>query len=366
MADLVTQADVIVLGSGIAGLSVADAVRQRDKSCVVVDPNPPGSGASAAPAMLINPAAGKRAKKTWESGSAFEAITGLMERVERHTGEKFYELKGVIRPALTEKMAVDFQKSPTKYDWEKGRLKWMERGQFGSTFPYLLNPYGGLFIEQAGTVDGQLFNKSLIRYLEDHEVGFLFGQSPDISKVNHLWQLTTEKGSYQSPVLIDASGASQAVSQWWDRLPLHQVKGQTTTYTFTQPLPLDASVSGMGYLAFLSYKPFVLTAGSTYEHHFEYTDPDQGGLEKNQKKLTRMLPGITDTIESATQWSAVRVTLPDRQPVIGEHPGQKNLYIIGALGSKGLLMGRYLAEMLVSHIITGTEIPEKVSVQRYL
>lgn len=355
----------MVLGSGIAGLSAADAVRKLGKSCVVIDPNPAGSGASAAPAMLINPAAGKRAKKTWNAGPGFAAITDLMHRVELHTKEKFHEIKGVIRPALTEKMARDFQQSPVKYEWKNGWLRWMDRERFSSLFPYLGNHHGGLLVSQAGTADGLLFNKALIRYLEEHGVDFVFGKTSDISKKDALWHITTAKGRYRSPVLIDASGASQTDSERWNRLPLHPVKGQTTTYTFTQPLPLDTSVSGMGYMAFLSHKPKKLTVGSTYEHHFDQTDPDQSGLEAIHKKLNKMLPGFSGNIESADQWSGVRVSLPDKQPVIGEHPGEKNVYIIGALGSKGLLMGRYLAGLLADHIFMGREISEKVSIQRF-
>lgn len=330
-----------------------------------MDPHPPGSGASAAPAMLINPAAGKRARKTWHAGSGFAAITDLMHRVERHTKEKFHEMKGVIRPALSKKMARDFQKSPVKYEWEAGWLEWMEPEHFSHLFPYLGNHYGGLFIPHAGTVYGQLFNKALIRYLDDNGVDLIFDEPFEISKKNDLWHISTADVRYHSPILIDASGAAQAVSDRWSILPLHEVKGQTVTYTFTQPLPLDASVSGMGYMAFLSHKPTQLTVGSTYEHHFDHTEPDQAGLKALYQKLERMLPGYVGNIQSADQWSAVRVTLPDKQPVIGEHPEQKNVYILGALGSKGLLMGRYLAGLLADHIFTGSEIWENVSIQRF-
>ena len=112
------QRDVIVLGSGIAGLSVADAAVKYGKSCTVIDIHPQGRGASAAPAMLINPAAGKRARRTWRTEPAFKAITGLLKRVEDRTGQQFYEIRGVIRPALTEKMAEDFQRTPFKYEWD--------------------------------------------------------------------------------------------------------------------------------------------------------------------------------------------------------------------------------------------------------
>src|SRR5690625_7179462 len=99
--------------------------------------------------MLINPAAGKRARRTWRTEPAFKAITGLLKRVEKRTGQQFYEIRGVIRPALTEKMAEDFQRTPSKYDWDEGWLAWMHREAFALRSPYLRNPYGGLFIPPA-------------------------------------------------------------------------------------------------------------------------------------------------------------------------------------------------------------------------
>ena len=57
------------------------------------------------------------------------------------------------------------------------------------------------------------------------------------------------------------------------------------------------------------------------------------------------------------------------------HPAQRKicpenalpgLYLIGAMGSKGLLLARYLADLLMRHILIGVEIPEEVSIRRYL
>src|SRR5690625_6741511 len=83
-------------------------------------------------------------------------------------------------------------------------------------------------------------------------------------------------------------------------------------------------------------------------------------------KLEKMLPGYSGAVEDARGWSGVRVTLPDKQPVIGSHHALPGLYLIGAMGSKGLWLARYLADLLMRHILIGVEIPEEVSIRRYL
>ncbi|MDX1592576.1 MAG: FAD-dependent oxidoreductase, partial [Balneolaceae bacterium] len=161
-------------------------------------------------------------------------------------------------------------------------------------------------------------------------------------------------------------GYHQVESEWWDFLPLHGVKGQTATFTFEETLPLPCSVSSLGYMAFMKLNPSQITTGSTYEHKFEHTKPTPEGLKRLKEKLDNTFPGYTEKSISSEQWAGVRVTLPDKKPVIGSHPEIRGLALIGALGSKGLLLGRYLAEELVSHILDGEDIAPTVSVQRYL
>jgi glycine/D-amino acid oxidase-like deaminating enzyme len=127
-----------------------------------------------------------------------------------------------------------------------------------------------------------------------------------------------------------------------------------------------ASVSSLGYMAYISTKPKQLTVGSTYEHHFTSLKPDKDGLEYLKDKLGSTFPTLTECYKDIVQWSGVRVTVPDKKPLIGSHPEKEGLYIIGALGSKGLLMSRYLAGLLTDEILEQKEIDETVSIRRYL
>ncbi|MEX2584889.1 MAG: FAD-dependent oxidoreductase, partial [Balneolaceae bacterium] len=90
--------DLIILGAGIAGLSVAAAARKAGLKTVVIDRAKPGSGASGAWMGLLNPATGRRAKKAWQAETALQATLELFEEVQNDTGETFYWNNGVIRP----------------------------------------------------------------------------------------------------------------------------------------------------------------------------------------------------------------------------------------------------------------------------
>jgi glycine/D-amino acid oxidase-like deaminating enzyme len=143
------------------------------------------------------------------------------------------------------------------------------------------------------------------------------------------------------------------------------VKGQAATFYFDEPLPFNYSISSLGFLAYLKSTPRKLVVGSTYEHHFNHIGPDQKGLELLTRKLDNLYPDLTDQIQKSEMWSAVRVTTKDRKPVAGPHPEKRGLYIISALGSKGLMHGPLTAYYLANYIADGKSIPEEISINRF-
>lgn len=365
MADT-NHVDVIILGAGIAGLSCADALQQKGRECVVIDPNKPGEGTSGSPGMLVNSATGRRAKKSWNANQCFGLISDLLERVQAETDQPFYEKNGVVRPALTEKLSKNFERSPEKYDWPNDWIEWFPKDKFSERFPIFEQHFGGLFVKNAMTVNGSFFMKALGEYLEKRDVITKFDADYQLRQDQEKWIAEIENGSmYQSKVLIDATGYNQVHSADWDFLNLHPVKGQTATFFFDEPLPLQSSISSLGYMAFLTNEANKITIGSTYEHDFDHLKTDEDGLEYLKKKFDKTLPGLREESHSVEQWSGVRVTVQDRKPVIGTHPEKEGLYIIGALGSKGLLMGRYLAEMLVKNVLEDVKIDDIVSSERF-
>jgi glycine oxidase len=360
------SADVLVLGAGLAGMSAADAVLQNGFHCAIVDPAGPGSGASGAPMMLGNPAAGRRAKKTWRADVCMHHLISLLHRIQTITGIICHEQNGVLRPALTAAIAKDFERSIEKYDWAEGWTEWIPRQEFERRYPFFAEHFGGLQVKKALTVRGGELTNAFWNYLQKQGCFVKTGQSPQLRRQDGRWSVFFDDGSeITARQVIDATGNHQTVSGLWECIPLHPVKGQTATFHFDAPLTLHHSVSSLGYMAFMNDTPRKITVGSTYEHSFDHVQPDSEGLTYLTKKLERTLPGLAEQSVSAEQWASVRVTLPDRKPVIGRHPEKTGLWIIGALGSKGLLMSRYLSELLVREMFTGEKIPGIISSERF-
>ncbi|MDZ7681126.1 MAG: FAD-dependent oxidoreductase [Fodinibius sp.] len=68
------QTDFCILGAGLAGLSLADALAEKGFTTTVVDKSTVAAGASGTPGGLVNPATGRRAKKSWRAENCYTAI----------------------------------------------------------------------------------------------------------------------------------------------------------------------------------------------------------------------------------------------------------------------------------------------------
>jgi glycine oxidase len=358
--------DNVIIGAGIAGLSVADALMLKGYRCAVVDSKHPGSGASGAPRMLINPAAGRRAKMSHQAKAALPAVIDLLQRVQGFSNENFYEENGVIRPALYPEIGLDFKKSPEKYNWPEGWISWLNEVEFQKNYPVFKNQHGGLLIHKAITVEGSTYIKNLSGYLKSTGLETFYNTDVSYEKSDSGWFIYLNDGIVlKTKNVICASGTSLADNPDWQYLNLHLIKGQTVTLTFDRRLPLSHSISSLGYMAYMNKDPFELVVGSTYEHKFEHLNPDQKGYNYLLEKLESNLEGWSKHITHYEQWAGCRVTSKDKRPVIGEHPEHSGLYIFGALGSKGMVLGRYIAGKLADHITQRKKIDSFTSVTRF-
>lgn len=359
--------DAIILGAGLSGLSIADSLTELGYHCAIIDSGFPGSGASGAPMLLANPAAGRRAKKVWRAEDCLESLLKLLRKVEKRTGNRCYNLNGVVRPAPDADVAEDFERSPDKYGWLPGWIEWIEPDRFSELFPYFMTEFGGLFTSKGLTVKGDDFCESMVILLESENSYTHFGSIPEILNNGNQWIIQID-GEIKliTPTVIDATGYHQTVNKNWSFIPMHPVKGQTATLHFEKEIELKNSVSGLGYIAYMPDYPCQMTVGSTYEHNFQDLKPDKKGLSYLEGKLQRTLPGYWEEAVKIEQWASVRVTVPDKMPVIGAHPDLKGLYIIGAMGSKGLLMSRYVADILSQNICNGIPLEPSISVDRFI
>lgn len=365
----VIQTEFAILGAGLAGLMVADELIGRNKGVTLIDVDDLGAGASSAPLVLINPATGRRAKMAWKAKECINSATEILDRIGTQSDTNLFIKNGVLRPVLIEKMGNDFRKAPEKYNWPSSDwIQWLEKDEMESNYNYLKDTFGGLYISEGYTINTRLFLELLYQQLNQKGLKSFFNQTYNIEYglgTDHHIHLNKET-ILQTKHIIFAVGAGITNFNEWSYLPLERVKGQTLTLEFEDPLPLTHSISSMGYFAFDPTDPKTLVVGSTYEHNFDHVKPDEKGKEYLLKKLDITLPGFSSSISKTSQWSGVRVTTQDHQPIIGSHYNHKGLHIITGLGSKGMIYSKYLSKELCDFLLDQKPISREVKADRFL
>ncbi len=357
--------DLLIIGAGIAGLSAAYAASRAGLHTAVIDRKKPGSGASGTPAALLNPATGRKAKKTWQAETCLEYTKQIINEAGRYAQRPYYSENGVIRPALDETLAAGMLDSFRNSEWPPGWVEWISEKELKSRFPGLICKTGGLWIPVGGTVMMKDFIQALYLCLKNEGVDFFLNSEfscttgTPFRAVSRSLELTAHTAIY-------AMGKQMTVDPLWEILPLHRVKGQTLTVKLRQRLKFNSSISSLGYIAQTAVDPETIVLGSTYEHHFDHLNADDEGAGYLLERLNRTLPGIHNMITDRQGWAGVRVTVPDKKPVIGPHPEKSHLYAFCALGSKGLMLGPYLGKLLIESILNGTKIPSIFSIDRLL
>ncbi|MBN2733226.1 MAG: FAD-binding oxidoreductase [Balneolaceae bacterium] len=354
-----------ILGAGIAGLSLADALHERGYSVILVEKYDIGSGASGTPGGLVNPATGRRATKTWKAEDCYNAINLNLEKVQAVTEVPFFRNNGLLRPAVTQKMVRKMRNQYEKTPWPDGWCYWLSAKKIKEKHPGITCIDGGLWLPIGLTVDIGAYLQAYANYLRANGVTIQTQCEATAEPNETNWQITDGESEFSAVHLVHTIGYASTSHTWWNHLPLEGVKGQIAIFRADKNLlSFDHSISSLGYLArFKTDNTFI--QGSTYNHDFDDTEPDNGGEQYLRKRLARTLPELAEKAELIDQWAGVRVTTPDKKPILGRHPEIKNLHLFTALGSKGLMYGKFLAEHYADHLKNGTAIFKKVSIERF-
>ncbi len=64
------------------------------------------------------------------------------------------------------------------------------------------------------------------------------------------------------------------------------------------------------------------------------------------------------------EWG-LRPTTPDRRPILGQHPELKSAWVFNGMGTKGVSLAPYFADVLVRSLENGEPLNKEVDIERY-
>jgi len=346
-----------ILGAGLAGLTLSAELSIRSIPHVVIDINPIGSGASGTPAGLLNPAAAQKAKFQSSAPVCLLAFDRLFEIVSNSEDCSSVILSShVLRPALDDKLEINFKDSIENGDWPENWVEWLNTNQVAEYGA--IQSQGGMFIKKGLAIDFRAWTKALSKFSASKYADIMENAVYEIAPVKNWFVIATSKIKVKTDVIIDCTGSS---NRFKSHLKWHSVKGQTRIVKPSEHTNLKTAVSGYGYVV---KRENELILGSTYEHNYTEVEPTTDKDAYLLKKASMVTNEVISSNQITERWAGVRVSTPDRLPGIGSLPDNPNFHFIMGLGSKGLYYSAWVASMLADHLLDGKAIPRKYHVSR--
>ncbi len=334
--------DVIIVGAGVIGCSVAYHLAKSGARALVFDRGSPGQASQASAGMLAplseTPGPSPFLDLALESLRLFPP---LAEELRERTGiDVGYRRSGVLRVAMSEEEERAL----------RARRVWQEAGGFSSAWldparardaePALTRDLrGALYYSQEHQVSAPSLLRALSRAAADLGATVREGANVEslLTENDRVVGVRVDQEPYRASQVVIAGGAwagawSQVVGV---HLPIFPVRGQMIALR-TVGTPLRHILfSHEGYIA---TKAEGLTyVGATVEEVGFDARPTAAGVAQLLSLIPRLAPGLSGATFSHA-WAGLRPATPDRMPVLGQIPGWRDLYIAGGHFRNGILL----------------------------
>ncbi len=335
--------DIIIIGAGIAGASVAARLAQHKRVCILEMEDRAGYHTTGRSAAAYEPNYGPRAMLAFARAS---------KEFLDHPPPGFAD-----HPILTMRNSLfvegpDQEQHTTKLLANSSGLEEISVAEAQQMMPVLRANYAARIFRDPGTadIDVDTLHRGFLK-MAKAQGGQLITEAPAtaISRKLGLWHIETPKGQFFAPILVNAAGA------WGDGIaamagvdPVGLVPKRRSIAIVPLPQGMDAShwpmVSDTGetwYCKQQSGKMMVSSADATpVEPHDTYAD-DIAIAEG----IDRMMQATTLEVERIEHsWGGLRSFVADGEPAVGYDPHTDDFFWLVGQGGYGIMTSPALSQ----------------------
>lgn len=340
----------MIVGLGIAGISFCEVLERHNYSFKVIAD---GSQTSSMVAGgLYNPVTLKRFTPAWNAREQLGFAIPFYKDLEVKLKVQLdYNVPILRRFASVEEQNLWFEAAdrPLLQPYLSTKIR-------SSTNPNINAPFGYGEVLHTGRVatkillsaysDYLLGNNSLLRETFDHgSLGMVDG--------------LMEYKSVKARNIVFAEGYGLKNNPYFNYLPLNGNKGELLTI----------KAPGLGEHRIVKSSVFIIPLGDDlYRIGATYNPRDKSNLptgEAKQELLDKLNTFLECDYEVVDHVAGIRPTVVDRKPLAGRHPIYGNMHVLNGLGSRGVMIGPWAAQLLFDQIENNIALPKEMDIERF-
>lgn len=342
--------DYIIVGCGLAGIAFCEQLLASNKTFLVFDNQSQQSSVVAG--GLYNPVVLKRFTSVWKSKEQLDLALPMYQSIEKKLRIKIdYKIPVYRRFTSIEEQNNWFAASDNSLLSEQLSPKIIKNNN-----PYIKAEFGFGEVLNTGRIDTNLLISSYKKYLlENNQL---------IDKSFHYNELKTfETGVTYHDIsalhIVFAEGFGLKQNPFFNYLPLKESKGELLTI-FAPDLKIEYILKSSVFVLPLGNDLYHI--GATYNWKDKTNTITKDGREELLNKLKAFL---TCDFEIVNQVAGIRPTVKDRRPLVGKHHENKNMYVLNGLGTRGVMIGPYVAKQLFNFIENKQDLENEININRF-